>query len=702
MRRLPSESHLIDPSLDHRPSLSCARHLILLLLLGAAVQPSLAQLGFTPMDAERLSSMSQLADPILSPDGRQLIFVASRRDGGPERNIDLWITEPDDPDSLRQLTRDEGLDVHPAWSPDSQRIVYTSYQAGLPGQLHQINLRGGAPERLADFPTDMLNARYTPDGQAIVFEAMTFADIGQNLDQLTVRIQNSKRSQQLLVSDSLLSRRSVVDAPPGAVRHLFRLMLSDRSIVDLTPQLQQPYAADHFDWDLSPDGRWLAIATNTSPSPYLTLDNDILLMDVQKGSVMNLTAERSGSQFTPRFGHTQDSLLYAERKTPQRRSQPIELIRHQLRSSRVTVLTDDSLSAEEWAFSHDDQTIYFTAQSQGRRHLYRTTPAGARARLVTEGGAIRDLSVGPRGQLLFIRSSLTQPPEIYLTQADGRRMKPITRFNESLVRNTRLGTVTEQHFAGSGGDRLQAWVLRPPGFDASRRWPVIIMLHGGPYDAWLDEFSTHLNPLIPSAAGYIVVALNGHGSTGFGQSFAASIDGDPVSLGLQDLRLVISDLARRPDVDADRIGVLGYSYGGYLGYWAARQPLPIRCLIVHAGVIDVLSHYATDYPWGRQYSWGALPQEDPSRINQLSPAQRTGDWPVPTLILHGQDDQRVLPAQSLLAHHLIQQSGGESRLALIPNEAHSLSTAQSISQWWEAVFDWLDLKMPPGPILTPG
>ncbi len=662
----------------------------------------MAQLGFTPMDADRLSRMSQLADPILSPNGRQLIFVASRRDSNPQRNIDLWTADPDDEQALRQLTRDEALNIQPAWSPDSQRIVYTSYRPDLPGQLYQIDLRGGAPERLADFPTHMLNPRYTPDGESVLFEAMTFADIGQNLDQLTIRVQSSKRSSNLLISDTLLSRRSELDAPTDAVRHLFRLSLADRSIIDLTPELSQPYAAAHFAWDLSPDGQWLALAANTSPPPYLTLDNDILLMDLQGGKVLNLTAERSGSQFTPRFGHTQDSLVYGERTIAQQRSEPIQLVRHQLRSGKVSVLTDGSHSAEEWMFSQDDQTIYFTAQSDGRRHLYRTSPSGARPRLTSEGGAIRDISVGPRGQLVFIRSSLTMPPEIHIAEKDGRRMKPITRFNESLVRNTRLGTVTEQQFDGANNDPLHAWVLMPPGFDSNRRWPVIIMLHGGPYDAWLDEFTTHLNPLIPSAAGYIVVALNGHGSTGFGQSFAASIDGDPASLGVEDLTRVISALSKRKDVDTDRIGLLGYSYGGYLGYWASRKQLPIRSLVVHAGVVDLLSHYATDYPWGRQYSWGSLPQIDPARINQLSPAQLPGAWPVPTLILHGQADQRVLPAQSLLAYHLIQQSGGDSRLVLFPDEPHSLSTARAISLWWEAVFDWLDLKMPPGPILTPG
>ncbi len=672
---------------------------LLLALIACLPLSSRAQLGFSQLDADRLADIISVGYPRPSPDGRFVVFAASSRNRVDQRqSVDLWITETGKQKEPRQLTQHEGVDIDPYWSPDGRSIVYTSYRDSEPGRIYQIDLRGGAPRPLNYFPSDMINPRFSDDGRFVVFEALTYPDIAQNFDRLAIRLNLTQRDTRALHSSDLLSRRELSDPRTGSVRHLFALNVGTGEIRDLMPEFNQPYQMDGFSWEISPNSRYIVFSGNSTEPPYADKDNDIFLIDLETSTTRNITTGITGDQHKPVFTHTDDAIVYGQRDTPNKRSEFMHLVKQDLKSGKRRILTPrNELSPEHWLVDYRDRHVYFTAQQNGRRHIYKTTLQGNNPRIVVEGGTVLNLSIDQREQLYYLKSSFFAPAELYMAQSDGRHPEKLTGFNDEVVMNTRFGAVTDFSVAGANGDTVHGFMLLPPGFTENRRWPVLIMLHGGPHDAWLDAFSHHYNLALPTLPGYIVLALNVHGSTGYGQAFAASVDGRPSELGHTDIINAVASLRQLKYVDTDRLALLGVSYGGYLAYWTLSQSDLFRTGVIHAGVFDLYSHYASNVTWGREYSWGALPWNNPSKLNSDSPSHQVASLNTPIMILHGKEDQRVLPAQSLLAYNMLLNRNISTELVLFPDEAHSLKSATAVKLWWDSVLEWLERNLGAGP-----
>ncbi|MDX1569534.1 MAG: S9 family peptidase [Xanthomonadales bacterium] len=655
--------------------------------------------GFSLLTPARLWDLARIGQLSVSPDGEHVVFtVATYPRSSSSPAIDLWLVRSDGKGEPHQLTRNPGPDFDPAWSADSSRLVYVSARASESADLLLLNLRGGEPEPLPSFPTDVRMPRFRPGHDTILFAAETYSDINADREALNLRLAAEERVNRAAVSiDTRVARRAGRAIPTQRVVHLFEIGLDGQGLRDLTPGFEKSVPLAPFEWDVSPDGRLLAYTGLADEAPFVRRDRDIFIYDIEAQQGFNLTGSRPGSAFEPQFTQ-QGQLIFGETPTPDALAQNTRLVSYDLRAKTFRTITDPAVhSPDYWHPDPSGQHLYYQSEERGRRHTFRIGIGGGKGRRMVEGGDTTNLDIGPEGNLYYLRSDLTTPPVLYRADPNGKHPEPLTRFNQPLLEDTRLGEMEEVEFPGYREQPVQAFLIRPPGFRPERRWPVLVLLHGGPHAAWLERFYFRWNLMTFAAPGYLVLAVNPHGSTGFGQDFAATVVGDPLAPAAADVSGAVRYLLDADLADPDRLVLVGGSYGGYLTHWIMTRDQRFATGIVHAGIFDVMLQYASDYPWGRHRTYGALPWESPDRYRALSPSSHSAAIQTPLLLLHGERDTRVPVAHSLLAHNILTARGVPTRIVLFPDQGHAIESRLAAERWWEEIGLWLEQYAPPGP-----
>jgi dipeptidyl aminopeptidase/acylaminoacyl peptidase len=233
------------------------------------------------------------------------------------------------------------------------------------------------------------------------------------------------------------------------------------------------------------------------------------------------------------------------------------------------------------------------------------------------------------------------------------------------------------------------WIVRPPGHVPAQPRPTVMVLHGGPHGASLDSFHYRWSAALFASRGYLTLLPNFHGSTGFGQAFAESIVGAHGEKPYQDVMAALDFVVGRGDADPSRVAVAGGSYGGYLAAWILGQTDRFAAVVNHAGVYDLMAQFASDATYGRSRNYGALPWEDPSRIDRWSPSRFAAGFATPTLILHGERDYRVPYTQGLNLYGILTAKGVPARLVVFPHENHWILKPQAARLWWREVLAWI-------------
>jgi dipeptidyl aminopeptidase/acylaminoacyl peptidase len=313
----------------------------------------------------------------------------------------------------------------------------------------------------------------------------------------------------------------------------------------------------------------------------------------------------------------------------------------------------------------------------------------AAPRALTGGGVASGLAVARDGRLYFAHQTLQAPAEIASCAADGSGFRCLSRFNEALAAEIAWGEVRDVEFAGADGDRVQMFLVLPPGFDPARKWPLVHVIHGGPHGTTADSFHFRWNAQLFAASGRIVACVNFHGSTSFGQEFAACIQGGHGDKPFTDIMRATDALLETGFVDGDRMAAAGGSYGGYLVCWIAGRTDRFRCLVNHAGVFDLLAEYASDVTEGRHQAYGGEPWDGLEAIDRWNPARFTRGYSTPMLVIHGERDYRVPHTQALAVYNVLKAKGVEARLVFFPDENHWVLKPRNAIYWNREVETWL-------------
>jgi dipeptidyl aminopeptidase/acylaminoacyl peptidase len=669
-----------------------------------------------------LFRFKRVSDGQVSPDGKQVAYVVTSVDlAGNKTASAIWLA-PTDRGEPKQLTTSGKKDVHPRWSPDGKHLLFTSNRSGS-NQLWVIALAGGEANQLTTISSAAGNGLWSPDGQWIAFTSAVFPEFSA-LPFAKADAQNKKKQEKIDKSPvkakvfTRLFYRHWDSYVEGKRQHLFvmpfaggkggeprNLSPGDR---DAVPTSDTFSVGDDFTF--SPDSKHLLYTATPAENEAWSTNHDILRVMVAGGESETLTKGNPAADGAPRFSPAGGYLAYRAQERA-----GFEADRWQIyvvpcddsgawkgKPRSITAKFDGSPDAPVW--SADGKTIYFTADQAGRQPIFAASVSDGVVSPVLEENSNSSLSVSKDGKTLaFLRAALHHPAEVHVYPLEPRApaARNLSKANARLLGSLDLPLPESTVIKGAGGTPMHLWILKPPGFDAKKKWPVAFLVHGGPQGAWEDSWSFRWCPQVWAARGYVVVLPNPRGSTGFGQKYTDEISRDWGGKCYDDLMKGLDHVESLPYVDRERIGAAGASFGGYMMNWFAVNTGRFKCLISHCGVWNFESMYATtDELWFDEHEHGGPPwgpnrksyeKHSPHRLAANLKKLRT-----PMLVIQNDLDFRCPIGQGHELFTTLQRLKVPSKMIEFPDEGHWVLKPKNSEYWHKEVFAWLEKHVAPG------
>ncbi len=635
------------------------------------------------------------SDPQVSPDGSLVAFTVTTPSLPDNRNNSrIWLLNILD-GTTRELTSGPGTSTSPRWGRDSKTVAFLSSRSGT-SQVWRIRIDGGEPSPMTSLVNGVDEFTWSPDTTAL----FAVGDVKWPAEgEIDRRHKDYPTSAKLWTG---LLYRHWDQWRVGTRRHLFHVSQPDGMATDLTPYDRDvpPLALGGRDIGVSPLGTELAIVFNPDTSVATSTNNDIFLVGPDGTGLVPMTTD-PGNDHSPLYSPNARWIAYLSMATPGFEADRQQVVLYDRASGQRYPLTADwDVSVQSITWARDSRALVVQVEERGHHNLYRVpVPAGPRVRLVA-GGHNSAAQLMPTGDaMIYLNQTATQPPELFLTRFDGKPPTQLTQLNRPALANADLRPLEPFSFLGAKGDSVHGWLMKPPRFDSTVKYPVAYLIHGGPQSAWLDTWHLRWNYALFAARGYLVAAVNFHGSTGYGQAFTNSISKNWGGLPFDDLMKGIDYLGRLPFVDSTRIGAAGASYGGYMVFWMAGRTDRFKTLIAHDGIFNTASMAGTtEELWFPQWEFGG-PLTSPdarSLLEQWSPAAAAALWKTPMLVVHGQQDFRVDVSEGFQAFTALQANKVPSKFLYFPDEGHFVLKPRNRRLWWGVVLDWLDQFLKPG------
>ncbi|MCS6816071.1 MAG: S9 family peptidase [Blastocatellia bacterium] len=652
-----------------------------------------------PFTFDDLMAIWRLSDPQVSPDGRWVAFTVTTMDKAKNaRYTDIWVI-PTTGGELRQLTTHPATDMRPRWAPDGRRLAFISTRDGTP-QIWTMDVTGGEPQPLTRFPTGASGVLWSPDGRHLAFTAEVYPDCPDEACNRR-REEERARSQVKARIYTRLLYRHWDTWKDGKRRHLFVIPATGGPARDLTPGDHDvpPFAlGGPDDYAFSPDGNELCFVRKDSHDEAISTNSDLWIVPLRGGEPRRLTTNPAADN-SPLYSPDGRYIAYRAQERPGFESDRWRLMLYDRQTGRTRSLTD-ALDhwVEEFVWAPDSQRLYFTVAEGAAFPIYAVTIATGEIQKLVPTGTNEGLQITPDGKtLVFLRHSFSQPAELHRVNVDGSQLTPLTRMNAERLAQIQWGDVRSIWYTGAAGARVQGWIITPPGFDPSRKYPMIVLLHGGPQSVWADLFHYRWNAQLFAAAGYVIFLPNPRGSIGFGQKFIDEISGDWGGKVYEDVMRGVDYVVNLGFVDPNRIGAAGGSYGGYLVNWIAGQTDRFRALVSHAGVFNLISMYgSTEELWFPEWEFRGTPWTNKELYERWSPHNFAQNFKTPTLVIHGELDFRVPLSEGLQMFTALQRQNVPSKLVVFPDEGHWILKPQNSELWYRTVIEWFDryLKAP--------
>ena len=659
-----------------------------------------------PFDAHDLVMMDRVSDPQIAPDGKRVAYQLRETDYAANKGVNsVWVIDLGRRASAQKLADPRfNAASSPRWSPDGAFVYALATVKGEDTtQVWRIAPGKGTAERVTELPVDVNNFKLSPDGKAIVLSVDVFTDCngdlactkkrlgGKSADKATGRLYDKlfvrhwdtwadgRRSQLFIAAIG-------ADGKAGAP------MLLTRDIDGDVPS--KPFG-DDSEYAFSPDGKtvYFDVRIAGRSEPWSTNFDVYSVPADASAAPRDLTGANLAWDGYPLPSGDGKTLYYLAMKRPTFEADRFAIMALDLASGKTREIDpkwDRSAGPLQWA--RDGRTLLTSADDNGDHALFAVEVASGKATKLGGPGQVEGFSV--RGNdIVFARSTLKAPADLFRMSTSGGRELRVTRLNAARLADAQMGDYEFFAFKGADNATVQGYVVRPVGFARDRKYPVAFLIHGGPQGAWTNEFHYRWNPQAYAGAGFAVVAINFHGSTGYGQAFTDSISGDWGGKPLEDLQKGwAAALEKYTFLDGDRACALGASYGGYMVYWiAGNWSLPWKCLVAHDGVFDARAMaYSTDELWFDEWEHRGTQWENPQAYEKFNPIDHVADWKVPILVVHSEKDFRIPLAQGLAAFTAAQRRGVPSEFLTFPDENHFVLKPQNSVLWHKTVLDWLE------------
>lgn len=649
-----------------------------------------------PMTIEDLLRAVRVSNPQLSPDGHLVAYERTTTDLTTGlRTADIWAVPADGSGPARLLVGGGKRETTPRWTPDGQHLVFISTRDGEP-QIARADADGSNIRRLTDLAMGVQPPLVvSPDGSLIAFVSDVYPECVSEVCNRQ-RTESAGADPVKVHTLTRLLSRHWDEWRDGIRHHVFLVPIGGGQARDLTPgdydspPTQQEDNAIAF----SPDSRELVFVSNREGNDReaFTTNNDVWSVPVTGGPARKLTPNPAADE-QPEFTPDGKYLIVRAQRRPGLESDRWYLdVYDRASGAKRTVFETPDLSVTDYTLTGDGTTIVFTATSHATDNLYRVPLAGGMPVEVTHGGSISSVQLGA-DFAVFSESTLNSPAELYrITRANMSMPTPITHENNAWLKDVAFEVPESATVPGAGGTRIQYWILKPPGFDPSKKYPVVFMIHGGPQGDWSDAWSYRWNPALWAAQGWVVVAPNPRGSFGFGQTFVDEVSRDWNGKAMVDLTAVFDAVSKLPYVDPAREGIAGASYGGYAVDWLITQTGRFKVAVTHDGVFNLESMaLSTEELWFTDHEFGGPATSAQAReaFAKMSPHRFAEHITTPTLVITNLQDFRVPVDQGLQLFTALRRNGVPSEALVFPDEGHFVLKALNSKRWHETVFGWI-------------
>ena len=644
-----------------------------------------------PMEPQDLYSIQRVSDPQVSPDGRLVAFTVTRADlEQNETDSDLWLVAIAG-GTPKRLTFAQGADHSPRWSPDGKSLAFISDRSGVEN-LHLIRIDGGEARQLTKSETDLGHPQWSRDGGSLIVGSRVVPEGKEEIENWT-REELPKSEARTI--DRLLFRQW--KSWLGDERnHLFRVDAASGAMTDLTPgDFDTPPVSlsTSHDFDLSPDGSELIFVRNDDPDSAASTNHDLWLTDLASVTTTKIT-DNPGRDANPHFSPDGRFIAYTSMANPGYEADEDVLVVYDRKTRERRRLSEDlDRSVRELKWSPDSGRIVFTARDEGRISVFAVDLEGKVTRIAHEGYS-GGLSMTPDGKHVVVaRSYNDRPAELFSIPVSGGSSHQLTSLNADLTRELDLPPLEDIWFEGADGARVHGFILRPPGFEEGKKYPLVLTVHGGPQGMWADRFmTTWFTFQLVSSPGYVGLFLNPRGSEGYGPEFKAQVSRDYGGRCYRDLMLGLDWALENFDfIDPGKLAVIGGSFGGYSVNWIIGHDDRFSCAVSHAGLYNLTSFFgATEELWFPAWDMGSTPWDEPELYAKWSPHIAAGSMSTPTLVTHGELDYRVPFAESLQLFTALQHQEVPSRLVVFPDEGHVIEGPQNNVRWWMEIHRWLE------------
>ena len=657
-----------------------------------------------PFTVHDLLALDRISDPAASPDRRWIVFSRRKTDLDADRGrTDLWLMKSDGT-GLRQLTSNAANDGSPRWlaGADKQKetVAFLSNREGATAkgttQVWAIDVDGGEARRLTDLPVDVDGLRVSEDGKLLAVSAETYPGCADLACTAARDKEKAQKKSSGVIFDSLPVREWDTWGT-GKRRHVFMVPAAGGAAVDMLRGIDadcptRPFG-DENDFALSPDGGWLALSFKKpmgSQEAWSTNEDIWLAPTDGSGPPMDISAQNPARDSNPVFSPDGKSIAWLAMKRPGYESDRYRVVVFDRAASTLRTLAEDwDRSPSSLAWSRAGERLFATADDLGHHGLFAIDAhSGAVSALLGSGHASAAFETS-RG-LVVLLDSLTSGADFW--SVSGGVPHRLTDINADVMMHARIGATEPFTFTGAKGDTVHAWTVKPIDFDAGKKYPLAFLVHGGPQGSFGDGWSYRWNAETYAAAGYAVVMVDFHGSTGYGQAFTDAINGDWGGAPYEDLMKGLdAALAKYPWIDGARACALGASYGGWMIDYLAGKTDRFRCLVTHDGILsNPMNYYGTEELWFPEWELGGTPWDKPEGYAKYDPMSLVGHWKTPTLVIHGAKDYRVPDIQGLAVFTALQRKGIPSKLLYFPEENHWVLKPADSVLWHETVLGWLD------------
>ncbi|HEX6900501.1 MAG TPA: S9 family peptidase [Thermoanaerobaculia bacterium] len=652
--------------------------------LAVLLASPLAADGPRPLKVDDIFSLKTVGDPRLSPDGRWVAYTVRSLDPKADSaNTDVYMV-PFEGGAALQVTSSPKPETRPRFSPDGRYLAFLSGRDGKKTQVWLLDRRGGEAVKLTDYKADVSDLAWSPDGKRLALVVGDVDPDDEDEEKQGGEASGASKTPKPIVIRRLQFKRDGEGYLRDLRQHIYVFDVESKKSVQVT---SGPY--DDSDPAWSPDGRWIAFASNRTPDPDANDNSDIFVVEAKEKQSPKALTTWEGNDGNPAFSPDGQWIVYLAGGDPKDvwyDTNAVAVVPVQGGAPRLLTRTLDR-NAGNPRFSPDGQSVFFVLEDGGNEHLARVPVSGGPVERVVSGErSIQTYDVGRQGEVVVLESTPQRPFEV--SAVDGGSLRRLSGANDDFLKGIRLGEVRRFQATSPDGTKVDAFLTLPPDAPAGKRLPTILRIHGGPVAQFNTSFNLEWQVL--AAHGYAVIGANPRGSSGYGREFSRAIWADWGNKDFQDVMAAVDAAVAMGAADPDRLGVGGWSYGGILTNYVITKTGRFKAATSGASEVLYLSNYGTDH---YQKEWEGelgLPWEKTDQWIKISPFFQVAKVTTPTLILCGEEDVNVPLLNSEQLYQALRRLGRETELVIYPGQSHGITRPTYQKDRFERYLAWYD------------